>query len=171
MLWSGRPPTTAIEPPTSRNCPRFSTMPSASSASQPVCRGLIFLSWPPQCRCRQRSRDSAADSARKHRAGVQGGVGGRQSKRTPIPSPSYRRQRCARSRQADREGELDILTPQSGLGGAGPGVKIDRSYSNLVSRTIGAADNRVERADVGGIEKLVASVLKTTVVSDGGARR
>ena len=40
-------------------------------------------------------------------------------------------------------------------------LKIDRTYSDLVSRTISTADDRVKRADVGGIEKLVASVLKT----------
>ena len=38
--------------------------------------------------------------------------------------------------------------------------KTDRSYSDLVSRMVTAADERRRRADVNGIEKLVAAVLK-----------
>jgi hypothetical protein len=40
-------------------------------------------------------------------------------------------------------------------------MRIDRSYRDLVTRTVTAADERAKRADVGGIERLVASVLKT----------
>lgn len=39
-------------------------------------------------------------------------------------------------------------------------VKTDRSYRDLVARTVTSADERAKRADVGGIERLVASVLK-----------
>ena len=39
-------------------------------------------------------------------------------------------------------------------------VKTDRSYRDLVARTVASADQRAQRADVNGIEKLVAAVLK-----------
>lgn len=39
-------------------------------------------------------------------------------------------------------------------------IKTDRSYRDLVTRAVTAADERAKRADVGGIERIVASVLK-----------
>jgi hypothetical protein len=39
-------------------------------------------------------------------------------------------------------------------------MRVDRSYRDLVTRTVTAADQRAKRADVGGIERLVESVLK-----------
>jgi hypothetical protein len=39
-------------------------------------------------------------------------------------------------------------------------LKIDRSYRDLVSRTVAMADARARRADVNGIERLVQTVLK-----------
>jgi hypothetical protein len=39
-------------------------------------------------------------------------------------------------------------------------IKTDKRYRDLVSRTITAANERARRADVGGIEKLVRTVLK-----------
>jgi hypothetical protein len=39
-------------------------------------------------------------------------------------------------------------------------LKIDKSYRDLVSRVVTTADERTRRADVNGIERLVASVLK-----------
>jgi hypothetical protein len=39
-------------------------------------------------------------------------------------------------------------------------LKIDRSYRELVARTVSQADKRARRADVGGIERLVQGVLK-----------
>lgn len=39
-------------------------------------------------------------------------------------------------------------------------LKIDRSYRDLVARVVTTADERARRADVNGIERLVASVLK-----------
>ncbi len=39
-------------------------------------------------------------------------------------------------------------------------LKTDKSYRDLVSRTITTADERARRADVGGIERLVTTVLK-----------
>ena len=59
------------------------------------------------------------------------------------------------------EKELDVVTPQSGVGGAGPGVQNRPDIQR--SRVSGHQHGRraVKRADVGGIERLVASVLKT----------
>jgi hypothetical protein len=39
-------------------------------------------------------------------------------------------------------------------------LKTDKSYGDLVARTVTSADERARRADVGGIEKLVRAVLK-----------
>jgi len=39
-------------------------------------------------------------------------------------------------------------------------LKIDKSYRDLVARVVTTADERTRRADVNGIERLVASVLK-----------
>ncbi len=93
--------------------------------------------------------------AREHRARVQGCDRRRGSSRACRPARGDRTDCAGVSR---REGELGVaIHARARRRSCRRRSRLDRSYRDLVARTVTSADERAKRADVGGIERLVAS--------------